>query len=441
MYDLVRDVDTREFLIGKIKENARSYGNAVVKAVLFRDKDSVYIYEGRVSFLHKSENASSLSYDYGKVVLVQWVVDIEKVSDLIGSLPSESIALNGFPDVKIKGGLAQECYRVSNRYRSAVWNDWPCWFCRYDCDSSWGIHYLGHQSPITAPGLPPYPGLIEANRSFLHPDEENCPTQNTPVGIRFVIPDYRARIRSLEIEESQASVSIETREAAGEDLLLQFFCKRENKIQSLKDVTMENDGRATIKFPFVPAEGHAYLLDRRTGERIDSKSFGRWHTDMTDGITVKTSRERIEAMITGGEGGSVEFKMELGKDSSEFLETVVSFANTKGGTILIGVHDDGRVVGAGDDFERIEKKVRGLVANRCEPDIDISIEPFAIDSRDVVAVAVKEGGDKPYLLIGKSAYKRVIKDDYPLTRRDFDEMYRKKQNLRDGFGRTGPLTD
>lgn len=435
MYDQIRDTDAKEFLIGKIKENAKSYGSAVVKAVLFRDGDSTYIYDGRVSFLHKSESASGLSYDYGKVVLVQWVADIEKVSDLIGSLSSESIALDGFPDVKIKGGLAPDCYHVSNRYKFAgVWNDWPCWFCSYGCASDWGIHCLGYQSPVIAPGLPPYPGLIEANRIFLHLNEESYPTQNTPVGIRFIIPDYRARIKALEIEESQVAVLIEARESAREDLLLQFFCRMENANQSLKDVPI-GDGRATIKFPSAPIEGHAYLLDRRTGEPIDSKSFGRWHTDRTGGVTVKTSKETIEGMIAKGEGGSVEFKMELGKDSNEFLETVVSFANTGGGTILIGVHDDSRVVGAGDDFGNIEKKVLGLVANRCEPDINIGIERFVIDNRDVVAVSVKEGGDKPYLVVGKSAYKRVIKDDYPLTRRDFDEMYQKKQNLRDGFGR------
>jgi len=47
--------------------------------------------------------------------------------------------------------------------------------------------------------------------------------------------------------------------------------------------------------------------------------------------------------IAGGESETVEFKASFDK---EVLETAGTLANTKGGTIFIGVADDGKVCGA-----------------------------------------------------------------------------------------------
>lgn len=67
-----------------------------------------------------------------------------------------------------------------------------------------------------------------------------------------------------------------------------------------------------------------------------------------------------------------------------------------------------------------------LIANKCEPDIDVNIESLVIENKQIFVIKIKEGTHKPYLLTGKSTYKRVMKDDYVLTRRDFDEFYSKR---------------
>jgi ATP-dependent DNA helicase RecG len=50
----------------------------------------------------------------------------------------------------------------------------------------------------------------------------------------------------------------------------------------------------------------------------------------------------LESLLQQGEAETVEFKETL---DNEALETVAAFANTKGGTLLIGVFDDGVVCG------------------------------------------------------------------------------------------------
>jgi len=330
MFEQIRNVDTKEFLTKKIKENSKAYGKAVVKAVLFKEKGSTYLYDGKVNFLHKSENSSSFTHDYGQVILLQWVIDIEESLKLIESFSTENIILNEIENIKIKGGFVQECYHIGNRYKfSGVMYDWPCWFSRYSYDSNLGVHYMEYRESITAPGLPPYPDLYEATKIFLNLEEDTSPNQNTPVGIHFFIPDYRARIKTLEIAENHVTISIEIKETTISNLLLQFFCKSNSDVSNLKDVKIEKNGVATITLPFVPKEGHVYLLEKNSGEEIDSKSFGRWYTDRTEGIIIKTSVENLETMLAKGESQQIEFKYDLDKEKRTSMPSFVPNCHAK----------------------------------------------------------------------------------------------------------------
>lgn len=47
-------------------------------------------------------------------------------------------------------------------------------------------------------------------------------------------------------------------------------------------------------------------------------------------------------LISKGEGLSVEFKETLPSESMRWLKTIVAFANGCGGTLLVGVNNQGR---------------------------------------------------------------------------------------------------
>jgi len=76
--------------------------------------------------------------------------------------------------------------------------------------------------------------------------------------------------------------------------------------------------------------------------------------------------DRLRELVAGGEGEKLEFKSTLrwnlktNKPGREielaWLKTVVAFMNSAGGTLLIGVHDDGSVEGIGTDGFRNEDK-------------------------------------------------------------------------------------
>ena len=56
-------------------------------------------------------------------------------------------------------------------------------------------------------------------------------------------------------------------------------------------------------------------------------------------------REQIINLIDKGEGVSIEFKLAGKAIPADMYETVVSFSNTNGGTIFLGVTDDGEIAG------------------------------------------------------------------------------------------------
>lgn len=99
------------------------------------------------------------------------------------------------------------------------------------------------------------------------------------------------------------------------------------------------------------------------------------------------------------EGITTEFKREY---TDEIKKTVVAFANTRGGEVLIGVEDDGTVIGI-PDVDGTMLKVTNALRDSIKPDITMFLlcEKREIDGENVVAVSVQKGTACPYYLAAK----------------------------------------
>ena len=96
-------------------------------------------------------------------------------------------------------------------------------------------------------------------------------------------------------------------------------------------------------------------------------------------------------MLERGEGISVEFKRCGSTPGHDTFETICSFANRQGGSILLGVEDDGTVVGVSEgsslDIQRnIVNRVNDPKAFNAPPALDI--EPVRHEGRTVIRVWV-----------------------------------------------------
>ncbi|MEO8794816.1 MAG: ATP-binding protein [Daejeonella sp.] len=102
----------------------------------------------------------------------------------------------------------------------------------------------------------------------------------------------------------------------------------------------------------------------------------------------------IKKLILEGEGISLDFKNSI-TSCEKIAKTLVAYANNKGGKLLIGVADDGRIVGVKAEEE--EKYMINKAAHLyCKPALEPKFEEIYIDDKIVLVVDIRESEMKPH---------------------------------------------
>lgn len=106
----------------------------------------------------------------------------------------------------------------------------------------------------------------------------------------------------------------------------------------------------------------------------------------------------VNLLIDEGEGFSIEFKRRI-SSSEKIARTIISFANTKGGTILFGVDDDGSIVGVESEKSEVEL-IEAAGRDLADPPIHPAIDIVPFDGRDVIVCHIPESATKPHYYLG-----------------------------------------
>jgi|SRR6476661_4961841 len=105
-------------------------------------------------------------------------------------------------------------------------------------------------------------------------------------------------------------------------------------------------------------------------------------------------RELLE-LIQRGEGEELEFKKKT-THPHRISRTLASLANTRGGYVLVGVDDDGRIVGVRDPEEELFV-LRDAAEHYIEPPLtSLKFQEIEDDGRSVLVVTVPESLNKPH---------------------------------------------
>lgn len=96
--------------------------------------------------------------------------------------------------------------------------------------------------------------------------------------------------------------------------------------------------------------------------------------------------DQLGALLSGLERFTVEFKSDTGPlPDGELVEAVVCLANARGGTLLIGVEDDGRVTGLHAKHRTQPGHLAAFISSRTVPPVSVQAEFVAVP-QGVVAV-------------------------------------------------------
>ncbi len=129
----------------------------------------------------------------------------------------------------------------------------------------------------------------------------------------------------------------------------------------------------------------------------------------------------ILELITQGENSGIEFKqVEVRPDA--LAKEMVAFSNTSGGVVLIGVDDNGEIIGT-KTRENLEEWVANIARNNIIPAISPIISSIEINHKNIIVIEIQKGQDKPYQSIDGKYWLRVGSTNRMATKEELSRLF------------------
>lgn len=138
--------------------------------------------------------------------------------------------------------------------------------------------------------------------------------------------------------------------------------------------------------------------------------------------------------IKNGESKTLEFKKEFPNNES-IAKTVIAFSNTSGGKLIIGVDNNGEIIGLKEnvDIFDLQDKIASIIYDNCYPNIIPEIYTANIDGKIIIVVEVFRGNLLPYYFKkeGKNdgTYIRIGATNRKASYDNILELERQKRNI------------
>ena len=134
--------------------------------------------------------------------------------------------------------------------------------------------------------------------------------------------------------------------------------------------------------------------------------------------------ERIKKLIEQGENSKVELKQALFEFPSDSYETICAFLNSQGGTLILGVEDNSKIIGiANDCIDKIRDTFSSAMNNPniINPTVYIELKEKIIDDKIILYADIPESS-----VVHRYKNKIFIRND----KSDIDVTNRKEPNTK-----------
>lgn len=117
--------------------------------------------------------------------------------------------------------------------------------------------------------------------------------------------------------------------------------------------------------------------------------------------------KELQQLISSGESDSLDFKKRI-SHPDRIARTLASFANTRGGVILVGVMDNGKL--AGIDPEEEKHLLTQAATHFCNPPVKLFFKELEEDGKTILKVIIPESVQKPHLVkVGENDWRGYIR--------------------------------
>jgi len=107
----------------------------------------------------------------------------------------------------------------------------------------------------------------------------------------------------------------------------------------------------------------------------------------------QSNNRQLLMWIQEGEGLQQDFKKTI-SSQIKIAKTIVSFANTRGGRIIIGVNDQGKITGIKSDEEIF--MIEGAATFYAKPEVPVEFHLFEVQNKSVLVIEIPESQNKPH---------------------------------------------
>jgi ATP-dependent DNA helicase RecG len=132
----------------------------------------------------------------------------------------------------------------------------------------------------------------------------------------------------------------------------------------------------------------------------------------------------IVKLLRNGESETVEFKARFNKET---IVSLAAFANTKGGKVVVGVDNKGRVIGIDVGPETVQRYLNEIKV-ATYPQIMANVDKHQIDGKTVLVFEISEYPIKP-ISFKNRYYKRVRNSNHLLTLDEIVDLQQQSLNI------------
>lgn len=394
------------------------YSCVLLRLALDKTNENNNLIFGRVDYVFKEdEKPESFVLNYDNIIIIQNVQDVNDFTEFLSDLIHEGKTKLNSTEISTEFEDSWDleiCH--SNSTHAEIKNEYPFYY--YSTKLKHNQNYDSYM-PVTGDDMAPYPNVSTAiiDNFDLYSQNKKAEWINNN---EFIIsaPDFRAGIKKLKIEKNKISIQVITKLLKDEDMYAQFYTndKQEGHVDlnnGIAEANVVNEDKIL-----------AIIKEKSSHEMLDYFDYTiRWGRT-EDSVEKIIPEEIVKTWIDGGENETVEFK-EVLTHADDVMKSIVAFANTKGGVILVGVNDDGSIAGYKEPANSTRERLERMIAEKCDPPVPFGIERVDV-GEEITVIKIPKGDKKIYAVNNGGIYVRRNSSDRFIKPSELEERFSKK---------------
>lgn len=404
-------------ITGMIAANGKCYGGVRIRCVAFHDRE---LWRNALcmvaAFPANSMPAREKNLIYENARLLEVWVDLADVPSLLGNIVTrECLELVGEPVYFKHPGppdLTNYNWEFELSPGHSMYASQPGHIYRLQ-----GTANLPNDEVLLASTLPFYSNISAAIQDWCGVKWHGNNDARAGNLVIF-LPECRAHIETIERSNDRVTILVQVGDGYVQELRVKGGYETTNGFQSF-DVPI-SDKPLVVDLPSNALTFEAYLIGPDETLYDFHKETQLWSMGqrriLSTAQGMSSEEQVVRTALSAGEGMQVECKPYIKPGDSnklnELIETTIAFANTSGGSILVGIDNHCNIVGiqreiaktsredGGKSLEEAYNNYVGQVKQTLGPNIHPSIRlDFTlakVDGHTVLLVRVPEGDHKPY---------------------------------------------